>query len=245
MAGTVEFDIDLYEPAGAVQGMKEHAHYAALNVPVKFLRNYRHYRSRNNSHCVGITYSKMFDWRDLECKHVWMRGLAAQWQAAEWDLLREQGSKAKELGMNEVWLPEKDGRYVTEYSVKDNSCHSNTLERIVEYGIKNPDYKGLTVSPDIVKEYDRLCERSSTWRRRSWAYTAAFQCAVEERIRTFRDSELMRKHSFRHAERAYCEPAVFVIENQGRSYVLELDENSCLKWRGGTAYVSRSKIEGQ
>lgn len=172
------------------------------------------------------------DWRGLERRATQLRSDFKRWSEAHWKTLNDLLAVARQRGSNEVWIFEDETGPKTEVRrFTEGGLGWAKVNDLIKQGIDDPDKKGLMVKGEQAQVVRRLRERETTSRVRWSAYNAAFQRAVEARLRPFLNQRIDRSSRY-----SYHRPAVFIIQNDDRHYIVQTDGHGVLKWLDGDTY---------
>jgi hypothetical protein len=196
----------------------------------KFRRVTCHQRNYYRS-ALGINAAKLFDWRRLEKRSVELHDVAARYHKMFWSALQQLYDIATKDNAKEVWIVEPGGENVRTFDGK--GLGSSDVNRLIELTTPNPQRRALVVEGSDAAALLKLDARARTWWSRGAVYVQAFRTAVECRVRPFIDEVTGTTKN----NRSYFCPIIFVVENEGRSYVITVDANEGLKWVEGTVYA--------
>jgi len=203
-----------------------------------YCRRHLRQRHKNRDSQVGVDPKKLYDWRHLEIRAHQLSELHKKFHTQEWALVAEIAKTARKKKFKEAWIScDKNPEYVTVVNLQRHhhvSTSLRSLKDIIANGIANPEYKGMLVKGESQVLYSQFHERTETSRRRMWVYNAAFQRAVEERLKVFVKTTLYRKDI---ADFYYHTPGIFLVENASRQYVITSDNCGQLKWGEGRIFT--------
>lgn len=174
---------------------------------------------------VGIDPRKLLDWRALEVKYVTLQDRARDFNIEYWDRLNKLYRAAREKGLNHVWVLDPNSEHVIEYD-GDTIC-SREFNKLLKQQERETDERngGLIVSGDEATNLQRLTQRDRVLSRRSHVYLLAFKLAIEVRLKSVVEA---RRTNYKH--RRFYNPAMFIVRNEERQYLLTLTDTGALAW---------------
>jgi len=176
----------------------------------------------------------MLDWRNLERRGAYLHNRADEYRKQMWDTLKSCMAEAKKQGLKQVWVVNpRDGESAL---VFDGTGYvTEQVNRIIDRCTSNPHDKGLLLSNEQARFIHWLLARDTTFRKRGWVYVAAFRRSIEARLMNFVGNHL----KFDNHLAAYFQPALFVIANEGREHMVNVDERGTFKWLTEKVFISK------
>jgi len=182
---------------------------------------------------VGIKPEKMRDWRRLERRTSELFGMWQDVSRQFWNLAQsfprpDDKSKSSyydlivDVGDDTLLKFSGDG-----YSIGSTSTMAEDL-------VGGKDYGKFTflMRDEGGAQLGKLYRRMERLLRAHGKYKTALQRAVSDRLRKFREGQTSG------AGYRYHEPAIFIIENDGRSYVVTSGTDGGLTWHDGVVYTT-------
>lgn len=183
---------------------------------------------------IGISPSKMLNWRSLERRYSELTLLAESASEKFWTAMREAYLPHAEK-VDEVWIAASEDRLI-KYDGKRHAYSMCSLRSEAELLLKKkPDtHEEYVFIPchTLGAEIHRLSKKES---RLLWAktiYRLAFQRAVEDRLRKCNDVINQRFSS------TYNMPFTVIINNDDRHHVVTLNTTGHFLWHDGKLYAT-------
>lgn len=182
-------------------------------------------RKRIDRGPIGFEPKKLLNWRHLERRSYEIGMQFTKHSDAFWQGLRDMWVECKEAGIKQLCFVAEDGEHARVYS--DGGMSTIEIKDIINQSIKNPDFKSFTASTELSREFYRQYARGESLRKRYNTYYRAFQYAINIRLDTYVEDKLVVADRSRWT---YCTPTCFHIENEGRHYVVNSDQQGKLIW---------------
>lgn len=185
---------------------------------------------------LGIRPETMLDWRGLERR---MCELDAAWKTVNDEFWRVARDMPRPLGgVTVVVVDDPASGEDGVLKISEDGYSTDTKHRLVEDLVKDPrKEEEFTLIPydQGGSKLGRLYNRMNRLQRAYGTYKLAFQRAVGDRLLKMRED--MLRHDTLYG-RAYYLPATFVIENEGRIYVITSGNGQNIQFHEGEVYSS-------
>lgn len=225
-------DIDSIPPVRVLEELEKSKEWESM-VGRACVDDARMERSFKNSRYdgAGINWRALLDWRRLERRYHELHVFHDGYFHAFWGSLRKAWQFAKEQGTPEVWIPLPGGFNTLVYD--DGGLGTRQTDDLIKKAVPKSGFRPYITQGQETIDALRLKERMDTLGRRAATYKAAFQHAVEERLTPW-----VLEHR-RVASNKYrlFHPAVFVLSNDDRHYVIEIDRDARLRWKDSDCEV--------
>ena len=222
-------NLDDLEPTNLLVAIKNRDHYAKFSGNRPFdswdRTSYVRIHQYSTSDSVGVEPEKLLDWRKLEAR---TNELWKQYDTCTtllWDTLKSLGLNAQASGAKDVWIQDESQHdKILVISDLGNMMTWESATRLINDSIGCPEKKALFIKGEDAKKFLALYKRDRTTRRRWSVYRMAFQRAVEERLRTLVDDELLEMVGPFHNN------GIFSIWNDGRCYIVTSNDRGMFTW---------------
>lgn len=186
---------------------------------------------------LGFDPKKLLDWRTLERRRFELRTEQKALSDAFWDLARSYHRTACEQGLRVVWFVDPtDSASGLQYD-DDGLGMLDVTREIRTHIARTQDLqrRALIITGEQATEVFRMSARKDSYARRVATYTRAFQHAVASRVDTFVNERLDRST---RRWRTFS-PAIIVVTNEGREYLVQVDSTGTLKWLEDELFMAR------
>lgn len=182
---------------------------------------------------VGIKQENILNWRMLEKRQFELTQKVDEAYRLFWQTMIDAGGAVEKDVVKYIVYGERaykfhDGCYSHESAVRlaEDCLKYNGTNRQEKFVLVTKDNGGTRIR-QLDLRYRFFASCLGTYRR-------AFQRAVEDRLKVFLDTDEARVNPNAGSRWShYRKSFVFIIENEGRSYILTSDEMGTVKWLVG------------